>query len=229
MSVGFKWAKKAADQGHFKGLEIIGSCYRLGKGTQVDRWRAIDCLHKSSELGNANASHQLGVLYWKGDAIIGKKDLVKSFEYFLLAAQQNYSPMSVAECYFKGEGVEVNYPEAMKWFYIASVYGEVKSFNYLAECYYNGYGVEQDFSKAFEYFKKAEILDTTATNGNCLNSLGICYLRGHGTQQNLETAIFYFKKSISKGNVSAQKNLDSTLEVKEKLDNRKSYTINIYN
>ena len=57
--------------------------------------------------------------------------------------------------YYKGEGVEQNYAEAVKWFRKAAQQGNAKAQYNLAFCYDNGKGVTQDYTKAVQWYRKA--------------------------------------------------------------------------
>lgn len=57
--------------------------------------------------------------------------------------------------YYKGEGVEQNYAEAVKWFRKAAQQGDAKAQYDLGVCYYEGEGVEQNYAEAVKWFQKA--------------------------------------------------------------------------
>ena len=70
----------------------------------------------------------------------------------------------VAQCnlgwfYYKGEGVEQDFKEAMKWYRKAAEQGDTKTQFNLGAMYYKGQGVEQDNVAAYAW------LNIAASNG----------------------------------------------------------------
>lgn len=80
------------------------------------------------------------------------------------AAKQGYwyGQISVADCYFKGDGVKQDYKEAVKWYELAGINPdkEILEWNHaalqLAQCYREGLGVKKDLEKAAEWYDKAD-------------------------------------------------------------------------
>jgi TPR repeat protein len=54
--------------------------------------------------------------------------------------------------YAKGQGVPVNYVEALKWFRLAADQGVASAQNNLGLMYANGWGVPQDYVRAHIWF-----------------------------------------------------------------------------
>ena len=55
-----------------------------------------------------------------------------------------------------GEGLEINYIEAINWFKVAVQGNEkMKAFYQLAICFENGYGTEKNSDRAKFYYQKA--------------------------------------------------------------------------
>jgi TPR repeat protein len=57
--------------------------------------------------------------------------------------------------YAKGDGVEQDYVEALKWYRKAAERGSAGGQLYLGVCYELGEGVPQDDKEAVEWFRKA--------------------------------------------------------------------------
>ena len=57
--------------------------------------------------------------------------------------------------YVRGDGVEQNWEEGVKWYRLAAAQGSADAQESLGRCYYHGTGVEQDYEKAAEYFRAA--------------------------------------------------------------------------
>lgn len=75
------------------------------------------------------------------------------------AAKQDdwYAQLLVADCYFKGDGVKLDYTEAVKWYELAAT--NSNEWNHaaaqLAQCYVEGLGVKKDLEIAAEWSEKA--------------------------------------------------------------------------
>ena len=57
--------------------------------------------------------------------------------------------------YYRGEGVSVNFGEAIKWFRLAADQGNAAARVWLGHIYYTGEGVPQDFQEAVNWFRLA--------------------------------------------------------------------------
>ena len=57
--------------------------------------------------------------------------------------------------YYKGEVVEKDYREAVKWWTKAAQQGFASAQYNLGTMYHNGYGVVQDYREAVKWYKKA--------------------------------------------------------------------------
>jgi TPR repeat protein len=63
----FKWAKKAAEQGHPKCIRLCGECHLLGEGVEQSNSQAIYWFEKSLELeDNEDVRNHLQRLYQEG-------------------------------------------------------------------------------------------------------------------------------------------------------------------
>ena len=78
-AAGFGWFNRAAAQGHLMGLNMVGRCYDLGWGVDVDKARAAECYRIAAErgldwamynyatslaLGQGVAEHKAAALAW---------------------------------------------------------------------------------------------------------------------------------------------------------------------
>ena len=62
---------------------------------------------------------------------------------------------NLGRCYYNGQGVDIDYPKAIRWFSAAALQGLKEAQYSLGVCYYNGDGVEQDNDKAAYWILKA--------------------------------------------------------------------------
>lgn len=106
-------------------------------------------------------------------------------------------------CYYRGQGVEQNYGEAVKWFEKAAEHGLPAAMYNLGVCYLNGHGVEQNYGEAVKWFTMA------AEKGDSLapNNLGFCYEHGFGVEQNHSVAAAWYRVAAEKGHPQAMLNL----------------------
>lgn len=85
---GFKLAKRAADNGDEMAQHVLGLCYYLGEGTEVNNYAAFNCFSKSAATGYAAGQYMLGVCYENGYGTA--VDMTKARHYYNLAAAQDY-------------------------------------------------------------------------------------------------------------------------------------------
>ena len=62
---------------------------------------------------------------------------------------------SLAQCYYKGFGKALNYPEAFKWYTKSFEHGCATAGYNLALLYWDGLGVEKNQERAMQYLKFA--------------------------------------------------------------------------
>ena len=101
--------------------------------------------------------------------------------------------LSLAHCYYHGEGVEKNLTEAFKWFQKAAEQGLAPAQNDLGICYNHGEGIERNLTEAFKWWQKAAEQGCASAQEN----LGYCYRNGEGVAQNLDEAIKWFRKAAA--------------------------------
>lgn len=107
----------------------------------------------------AEALNTIGDIYFRGSVSKGgKKDLEKSFEYRLRAAEagSREGMLSVGFMYTSGMGRYVDYTKAMEWYLKSADLGNAMAMNNIGYLYKNGYGVPKDLSKAYVWEKKAK-------------------------------------------------------------------------
>lgn len=85
--------------------------------TALREWQPL------AERGDANAQHNLGVIYEYGYGV--QKDYKAAMNWYLKAAEQGLaaSQYNLGVMYNNGEGVTRNYVQAHKWFNIAGEHG----------------------------------------------------------------------------------------------------------
>ena len=78
--------------------------------------KAIECLSKAAEQGNAEAQCFLGDCYYNGHCV--EQNYSKAVEYLSKAAEQGHAvaQLHLGVCYYNGHGVEQNSEKAMDLF-----------------------------------------------------------------------------------------------------------------
>lgn len=112
--------------------------------------------------------------------------------------------LEVADCYWRGIGVEQDNNKAFAWFNrILEMDPEnATALTSLGKCYQSGFGVEQDYGKAVEYYERAIKYDND--NKEALWSLATRLYKGEGTEQNSARAIELYIRAANLGDVGAQ-------------------------
>ena len=103
----------------------------------------------------------------------------------------------------KGNRVEQDYQEALKWFKKASENGNVDAQYYLGSMYYDGRGVSQDYVEAEKWYREA------AEQGyaDVQYRLGYMHYEGLGVEQDYKEAFKWFKKAAEQGYAEGQYSL----------------------
>ena len=103
----------------------------------------------------------------------------------------------------RGEGVEQDFEEAVRWYEKSAEQGNADAQYNLAVKYAKGEGAEQDQQKAAELYRQAAQQGDADAEFN----LGLRYANGIGVEQSDEKAFAWFQKSADHGHVTAQYNL----------------------
>ncbi len=109
-------------------------------------------------------------------------------------------------CYFlAGQGVPLDYAEAVKWFRKAAEQGNAGAQNNLGSCYENGHGVTNDYREAVKWYRKA------AEQGMALaqNNLGSCFANSEGVTKDDAEAFKWFLRAAEQGYAFAQYNVSA--------------------
>ena len=105
--------------------------------------------------------------------------------------------------YYKGNRIERNYVEAVKWFKKAAEQGNPIALINLGYCYFSGNGTLKDYAKTAQCFKTAAEQGNTTAQYN----LGECYFYGIGVFKDYSEAIKWYKKAAANSDKNAQYNL----------------------
>ena len=236
----FKWFLKAAEQGQADAQYRLVDCYLYGKGTEVDQNEAGKWLQKAAENGNADAQTKLGYILCgmaeddNPDFAEFSKFHVEAVKWFRLAAEQGNSDacFELGFSYNYGEGVDIDYDEAVKWYRKAiEIEHNPSALSHLGECYHYGHGVPQNEKEARDWFWLAENRDglygiyyiyqgngvrlgdkeslAKANHGDIHSQMYIAHWYEEHSEVNdsAKKAAYWYQKAAVQGNAAAQANL----------------------
>ncbi len=128
--------------------------------------------------------------YKAGDFATAHKEFQESAE-----AGEPTAMLSLAFLYLHGEGVAVDYKEAVRWLKVAAERGLAPAQHSLALAYYEGRGVGRNTAVAANYFESAALQGL----GDAQFNLGVLYARGDGVPQDWVRARFWHEKAAEQG------------------------------
>lgn len=167
-------AKRWARQGDPKANFYVGHFYNFGYSTVKDNnVEALRWFRRAAEGGEPESQNLLGLAYREGRWGVNASPQ-EAITWFERAAQQsnNYAIINLAEMYYTGEGVNVDYSKALTLFTKAHEMGISRSrvAKYLAWSYFNGQGVTVDCQKAWQYRTQTSMGDNKADYiSHCIN------------------------------------------------------------
>lgn len=200
---GFKWYKKAADQGDARAQYHIAHSYFHGVGVDENESEAFKYFEKSAKQGYATAQYMVGICYKKGMGVPKDKNLAETwlekagpgeaFKWNKLAADQEKNPLgqyNVAMGYLEGKGVAKDESKAVEYFEKSANQKHANSQYMLAICYDRGLGVTQDKKKALEWYTIA------GENGSrdAQSYLGEYYWKTLG---NIDKGRYWYEKGVA--------------------------------
>lgn len=198
--------KKAAECYERSGTDV--SLYNLamlyfngqvGSGSEKDFAKALDCLKRSHEMGNDDASIALAYIYESG-AIIGEEniDRTQSLAIYRALAQKNvaFGYYKVGQYYEMGEGgLQVDSVLSVENLRRAADLGHGGAMCYLGDYHRIGQFLPRDSVKAFEYYRMAD--DAGSEVGTYY--VGRSFLEGCGVQVDTAAAIPYLRRAANEG------------------------------
>jgi len=188
------YLEKAAEKDHRDAYIKLSGIY-MGVSTEDGNKKVIQYLEKAAELDSGFACLLLGVIYNNGEhGCI--EDAQKAFGYWRQGATLgNVECMEkVGLCYQKGQGVDQDYTEALKWYEKACEYDSPLAFHQMGAAYDTNGIANLDYQKALEYYQRGYELG----NMMCASSLAILYQEGRGVEKNDEIAVQYLQEGADK-------------------------------
>jgi len=148
----------------FVALFLAGGAVRASAGPFEDAHAAYDAgdyqtalrlLKLLAEQGDADAQHNVGVMYDKGRGV--PQNYAEALKWYRRAAEQGnaLAQNNLGAMYDNGQGVPQNYAEAIKWYRRAAEQGYAAAQNNLGTMYENGRAVPQNYVLAHMWFNLA--------------------------------------------------------------------------
>ena len=119
-----------------------------------------------------------------------------AYEELLLRAAQGEAEAQykLGIIYTNGQGVALDFAEAVKWFRKAAEQGHAGAQNDLGGMYYRGRGLPRDFSEALKWSRRA----TERGHAGAQVNLGTMYAEGKGVPQDYVQAYIWLNLAASK-------------------------------
>ncbi len=135
-----------------------------------------------------------------------QRNLEAAFRTYLKAAKRGHpgAQNRLGWMYERGEGVELDYVQAVQWHRRAAVQGHLNGMNDLAYLHRQGRGVERDFEQALYWFHQAAKRNYSYAEFN----IGQMYEKGCGVQRDLGEAVNWYRKAASRNHEWAEKRLE---------------------
>ena len=156
--------------------------------------------------GDADCACSLGLCYRWGTGGVSVS-LSESFKWFKAAVAAPTPPVesfnALARCYFRGLGVAINVPEAMRLWARGAEAGDVESMVQLGYCLQRGEGTSMDPDGAYEWMLRAA--DAGHAVAQC--NVGFCLQSGYGVAKDPAAAVRYYRRAAVQGNAGAMLNL----------------------
>jgi len=168
--------------------------------------KALKALEKAALGGDANAQHDLAILYTSGQAGL-KVDFTRASKWFQEAAYNGSSnaQYNLGVLYHQGLGVGAkDTAKAIELYRVAAFNNHPEALYNLAIAYVEGVGVEYNPPIASVYFERAAQAGIVEAAYN----LGLLHENGLLGESQPDEAVFWYKMATDKGNSEAKKLLD---------------------
>eukprot|EP00012_Vannella_robusta_P003205 CAMPEP_0206189936 /NCGR_PEP_ID=MMETSP0166-20121206/4451_1 /ASSEMBLY_ACC=CAM_ASM_000260 /TAXON_ID=95228 /ORGANISM="Vannella robusta, Strain DIVA3 518/3/11/1/6" /LENGTH=765 /DNA_ID=CAMNT_0053605919 /DNA_START=579 /DNA_END=2872 /DNA_ORIENTATION=+ len=138
---------------HFLGLFILQHHESIGKDVK----EAIKLISKASDKGFVPSHCAMGDLHRTGAISPGNPDFKAAYNYYKMAADQEYGAgfHGLGLCYLEGLAVQKDYGKAEELFRSALASGYVPAHSKLGAMQYNGFGMKKNVHAALNHFQAA--------------------------------------------------------------------------
>ena len=189
-----------AKGGDTNAMVVIGNLFYFGTGNDIlrqDLQVAYKWYKKASDLGNEEASYNLGICYYYGSGT--KKDEKKALELFETAIEKGLYEASykVARIFESRK----NFKKARKFYeYSVKFTKNINALRKLAHFYMNGIGGEKQEKQAFDFYKRTAFVG----DAHSQYMLAKIYFEGEITDVDEKKALSFLEMAANNGNSQAQ-------------------------
>lgn len=198
-----------------KRINKLGTDYYYGRnGVEKDEAKALEYYKQAAELGNADATYNLGMCAKLG--MDCRKDLgVASYRFYqaaklgherafdelkaLAEARDAQAQNRYGLCFEYGYCTKIILKNAVYWYDQAAKQGYSYAQYNLAQCYCYGRGVKQNIRIAVKWLREA----AEGGHATAQYELGLCYLDGSGVTKDAFEAFSWLSKAAAQDHVDA--------------------------
>jgi TPR repeat protein len=191
---------------------FVASCYRYGRGLNVNVKQAFLWARKAARQDYTQAQYYLGYCYETGCGITRK--LHRALYWYRKASEENNvgAIKSLARCYRFGIGVDKNDTLTFKWHSVLAKIGDVSEIMRIAYMYLSGDGVKKKHGFALSCCESA----AKKGDKHAQNIYGVLLYHGVGTQEaDQSLGLEWLFKSAQKKNATAMCNIALHYELKK--------------
>ena len=191
----------------------LGYLYEGGLGVAMDLKLASEWYQKSASNGNTDAAsaqkrlarQAIDAQVARGFEYYGARQYKEAYQewYSAALAGSSVAQNNVANFYYNGLGVSVDYAQALSWFRRAADQNNSEAQYSLGVMYQNGIGVQRDAALATGRYGQSARLG----NAKAQSAFGYMYETGKGVQQDSALAMIWYRKSAEQGWDEGQSNL----------------------
>src|ERR1700722_8253203 len=156
---------------------------------------------EGARAGDANAEHQLAILYAKGEGVA--QDYATAATWFQAAANQGASraQYDLGVLYERGRGVQVDLTQAASLYLKAAQAGHPLAEYNVAVCYTKGQGIRKDLPEAALWYRRAAVQGVV----QAMINLGMVYEKGEGVAASPVDAYAWYLAAGRRNNEAASR------------------------
>lgn len=196
--------RQAADQGHPRAQDELGTMYRCGLGgLRADPEEAYRWFHRAAQQGDASAQDHLGALLENGVGV--KRNLQEALRWYRKAADQGLARAltHLGAMYENGTGVGKDIAQAARYYAEAAGQGDSAAQRVMGRLCLSGQGVKEDAAQARRWFEAA----ATAGDPEAQAQLGVMLREGRGMQPDSAAAFRWLYEAARQEQTLAQAHL----------------------
>ncbi len=184
-------------------MYYLSLCYSNGYGCESNSKTAAECLYKALCLGSLDAKATYGeVMIREGNA-----EQIKEGEQFLIEVASKglvRAQKKLADSYYFGERLPIDYEKAGYWFKILANNGDSMAQFNLGVMASQGIGMPINYEEAVRWYRRA------SNNGHVAATfeLGRCYFEASGVSRDVGMSLMLVEKAAKAGYEDAQRTLE---------------------